>query len=912
MRISTRVTLLAVAMILCLAGKGYAEDRYAREFEHIRALTQKAQYSEALSFAQSLAGKIEGASSKDDVDYASASSWIGFLYQVQGMHREAGPYFETSVEIYQKLLPPDHPDLATATNNLGVYYISLGKRAEAERLYRRALDMREKGSAGDVSSTADTLVNLANIYAQDGRAAEAQLLLERALTIRRAVLKPDDPLIASTLQALAGVFEQLSDYPAAEAKIRDALAIRKKSQVADHPELTGVLSRLGQNLNRQGKYGEAEDILRTAVELRFSNKATAPTDLANTLSDLALNRLQQDDYVEAEALYRKVLEIREQVLSPNNISIADGLMRLAEVLDREGRSEDALTAMRRGTKIRDATGQSDRETAFHYLRHVMFAWHNYVPSDGTSAELLNEAIVNAQRAEHTETASALSRMAARFAAKDPRLQDLVRERDELLVTRKQLDRQLVSSFAVEPKRRPDTSPLKKDLAAAEARVIAIDADLSKSFPDYFDLVQPAPLEVKQVAGLLKDNEALIVIACGTDESYVWAISREQAGWHAANYTAAGLNETVTELRSTLDVSALQSNPTPDMSLFDLGLAHELYSQLLRPLEHVFRSKSQLIIVPCGALTSLPFGLLVRDQPPVSRPTLSELAKFEGVDWLVRHHAISVLPSVPSLRLLRSLSGIQRDRKPFIGFGDPKFKGAKEGSGADGQSPGAGQTRGYSTYWQGSSVNLDALLHDLPEIPQTAEEVRTIAAKLGAGDGDVHLADGATEAAVKTTNLLPYKVVYFATHGLVAGEIKGFGEPALVFTPPETPTELDDGLLSASEVSDLRLDADWVVLSACNTASGETEAPGAEALSGLAKAFFHAGARALLVSHWRVDSEATAKLAIETFERNAESPGIGRAEALRQAMLDRMRKSDDPWSVYPAFWGPLTLVGEGSF
>jgi CHAT domain-containing protein/Tfp pilus assembly protein PilF len=895
MRILATLTLLAIVMAFALAGEGNAKENYARDFEQIKALVQKAQYTEALGVAQALAEKIGTASSKDDVDYAGTSSWIGFLYQVQGKHREAGPYFEKSVEIYRKLLPPDHPDLATATNNLGVYYLSLGKREDAEALYRRALEMRERARTAEDASTADTLVNLASLYGQDGRTSDAKSLLERAITIRRAVLKPDDPLIASGLQALAGLYEQLSDYPGAETKLREALTIRRRSQVADHPELTGVLSRLGQNLNRQQKYGESEDILRNAAELRLSNKATAPTDLANTLSDLALNRLQQDDYLEAEALYRKVLEIREQALAPNSLSIADALMRLGEVLDREGRSADALETIRRGTAIREAMGQADKETSFHYLRHVMFAWHNFVPSDDTSTGLLNEAMVKAQGAEHTETASALSRMAARFAAKDPRLQELVRERDDQLAARKQLDRQLVASFAIEPRLRPDTSAIKKDLAMADARVSAIDVDLSKSFPDYFDLIRPAPLDVKQVSALLKEHEALITIACGSEESYVWAISREKAGWHAADFSSEVLNEQVAVLRSTLDISTLQANPTPDMRLFNLGLAHELYTQLLRPLEHIFQDKSQLIIVPCGALTSLPFGLLVRDKPAVSHPTLSDLARFEDVDWLVRHHAVSVLPSVPSLKLLRSLSEVKENRKPFIGFGDPKFKRGKRDGETDGSPPATGQTRGYSTYWQGTSVNLDALVNDMPEIPQTAEELRTIAGKLGAATEDVHLAEGATETAVKTADLLPYKVVYFATHGLVAGEIKGFGEPALVFTPPETPTDIDDGLLSASEVSDLRLDADWVVLSACNTASGASEAPGAEALS-----------------HWRVDSAATAKLAIATFEKNAQSPGIGRSEALRQAMLDSMKKSDDPWSVYPAFWAPLTLVGEGSF
>jgi len=130
-----------------------------------------------------------------------------------------------------------------------------------------------------------------------------------------------------------------------------------------------------------------------------------------------------------------------------------------------------------------------------------------------------------------------------------------------------------------------------------------------------------------------------------------------------------------------------------------------------------------------------------------------------------------------------------------------------------------------------------------------------------------LGEKATETIIKDLSasgkLSDVHVVHFATHGLLASESSLVGssvaEPALILTPPAVPTEADDGLLTASEVAQLKLDADWVVLSACNTAAGETDKPDAQALSGLARAFFYAGARALLVSHWAVDSQATVSL-----------------------------------------------------
>ena len=108
---------------------------------------------------------------------------------------------------------------------------------------------------------------------------------------------------------------------------------------------------------------------------------------------------------------------------------------------------------------------------------------------------------------------------------------------------------------------------------------------------------------------------------------------------------------------------------------------------------------------------------------------------------------------------------------------------------------------------------------------------------------------------------------------------------------------------------MKLNADWVVLSACNTIAGDK--PGAEALSGLARSFFYAGARALLVSHWAVDSEAATRLTTSTFDRLKADPKLGRAEALRQAMLAYLNDASSPRNAYPAYWGPFALIGEGA-
>jgi len=190
----------------------------------------------------------------------------------------------------------------------------------------------------------------------------------------------------------------------------------------------------------------------------------------------------------------------------------------------------------------------------------------------------------------------------------------------------------------------------------------------------------------------------------------------------------------------------------------------------------------------------------------------------------------------------------------------------------------------------------------------------VARLLGAQESSVYLGERATESTLKTLSangdLKRARILHFATHGLLAGETEGVArsraEPALMLTPPQRASDEDDGLLTASEVAQLKLDADWVVMSACNTAAGDKA--DTEALSGLARAFFYAGSRALLVSHWYVDSDAAVALTSGAFAQLEANPSLGRAEALRRSMLALMDKGGR--DAHPATWAPFVVVGEG--
>src|SRR5262249_51552312 len=213
--------------------------------------------------------------------------------------------------------------------------------------------------------------------------------------------------------------------------------------------------------------------------------------------------------------------------------------------------------------------------------------------------------------------------------------------------------------------------------------------------------------------------------------------------------------------------------------------------------------------------------------------------------------VTVLPSVTSLKQLRGLGTRASAPQPYLGFGNPIFNSGQSYTAAiirQASTRGAKVTRSF----RGTGADVSSLSKMLKPLPATADELRAVASALNAPKTDIKLGQDANERVVKSMRLSDYRILHFATHGLMADETALFNEksePALALTIPQKPTELDDGLLLASEVAALNLNADWVILSACNTAAGER--PGEEALSGLARAFFYAGARTLMVSHWPV-------------------------------------------------------------
>ncbi len=509
------------------------------------------------------------------------------------------------------------------------------------------------------------------------------------------------------------------------------------------------------------------------------------------------------------------------------------------------------------------------------------------------------------------------------------------------------------------------------LRAMEARIAELDAILSRQYKRF---ATPTPLSVEEVqAKYLGPDEALVLFLDtpewkpAPEETFIWVVTKTSMRWVRVALGTGALTEEVKALRCGLDEKGAWTDGSCGKLLgvkygvlekyyfnkplpFDVDRAHKLYQVLFDQIEDLIGDKKHLLLVPSGPLTALPFQVLVTKKPDDVAAIPASDADFGKLTWLGQTKAMTVLPSVSSLKALRRDANPSAGTIPYIAFANPLLSGPdgkdrRAWGKQDCPAPAKVKAEDFAFLPGPSSLRGLAAAEDVRHqdpLPETADEVCAVARLLGADPSrDVYLGGRATKAQVQTLSddgtLTKARVVHFATHGLLAKEtgdilktasgqaqlvsmpannlpLTGASqkprtvhpEAALILTPPETASD-DNGLLTASDVAALKLDADWVVLSACNTAAPGA-ATGTEALSGLARAFFYAGARALLVSHWYVNSIVTVPLITRAFRELEARPEIGRAEAMRLAMSSIIAEGGR--KAHPTSWAPFVVVGEG--
>ena len=643
---------------------------------------------------------------KDHLDTLMSGHNLASLYKRQGRYGEAEALVKRVFEARERLLGKNHPDTLLSANNLAGLLEDQGRYGDAEPLMKRVLEAEERVLGKGHPQTLVTANNLAGLYGMLERYGDAELLLKRVLEASERSLGKDHPETLLTANNLAWLYGQQARYGDAEQLRKRVLEAQERSLGKNHPNTLISLNNLASLYTDQRRYGDAEPLYKRVLEARERLLGRDHPETLISANNLAYLYENQGRYSEAEPLYKRALEVQERVLGSEHPSTILSLSNLAFLYFEQGdwgratqfsrRSASAIVKRGGLEGAQALAGKNKGEVGRSSIQFVFLvkAMARLVPESGEAdPAATREMFQSAQWALGSEAAQSLAQMAARGATGNPALAILVRERQDLVVEWQQRDSSRNTAVAQSAEKRDAKAEAVNlsRLAAIENLIAGIDKRLKSDFPDYAALASPAPLTVEEVQGELRADEALVLFLDTLDmkstpeETFVWVVTKTDIRLARSDFGMLALYREVAALRCGLDAVAW-NDPAGCNALtkaepirnrdgdivklpFDLARAHALYKALLGKVEDLIKDKRHLLLVPSGALTQFPFQALV------TAP--AENAESKSAAWLIRDHALTVLPAVSSLKALRRVSRPGTAPKPMIGFGNPLLDGPSE-------------------------------------------------------------------------------------------------------------------------------------------------------------------------------------------------------------------------------------------
>jgi len=785
-------------------------------------------------------------------------------------------------------------------------------------------------SSGDPVSQAEAMANQGLQQSNLGNFVGAERLLAQALAA-----SPQSDGVMQRLIRNYRAANQLNQHRASEALAMLAVDVAPVSEVEDADRIReGLITPpLSLAINRESM--SSQEVAEISSNLTPAERAVILDAQALELGAVALR--QQGKLAEAEA---QLISARTRILG-----VREGRVQSARWLLSEIEVERALVAEGRGDKGAAIAGfdagiasladtfpespallsakarkagflvRSGDAAAGRALFDEIVASANYVADSGTTlrnllspyfdllavdgsasaaasmfraSQLLQrpgvaqtQAILARQYSAGSDEGSALFRLAL------ARTREIVRQDAEI--------RQLESLAERTSSQEAALASGRSSLEALRAEQVSLQARLN-DYPRY-KVLAPQTVELAEMQAALRPGEGYYKLMIVGDAVYALTAGQQGARPFKLAASASAMANDVTALRNSI---VRIENGEAVTEPFDVARARSMYLSLFGPVDAEIRSIKHLIFEPDGPMLQLPPYLLPASQQGVdaykarvANPN-SDPFDFTGVDWLGRGREVSISVSPKSFLDMRAIAP-SRARQAYLGLGENAVAFTRPVTAV------ADECDWPIAMWQ---------------VPISADELKVAEARFGDAHSDLVTGAAFNDAALlqRSDSLDQYRVVHFATHGLVTAPRPDCPpRPALVtsFAPGGS-----DGLLSFREVFDLKLDADVVILSACDTAGSATAAVSREAgiatggnyaLDGLVRAFVGAGARTVVASHWPVpeDYQATERLVGGLVSAQ---PGQSLADALEQAQVKLM---DDPKTSHPYYWAAFIILGDGA-
>lgn len=854
------------------------------------------------------------------VAQAGGRSWVadGVTPVVPAMQRSIGVLTgRVSPEAASSAGPPPSATRSLGVNDINRYQALMRDGADANRdgnweqsasLFRSAVELQEKGPGRTSAAPVDALVALAVQLSNQGRFAEARATFARAEALASGGTAATAPLLTARLAHYRGLDQLNQGHPEQALELLrlaetlyaatlPAGVVEPASQASLTSQFapTPASSLLGGSANvrpaldpstLEALIGIIETRRNQAIALEALGDSTGAQEAADSAEVFARAQGLTNARVSA-FVYRTagltvldgdqpgaaVTKLDASVTAfsrglPRTLSLAQTQFRQAQALLKQGKPDEAVAVCQLASALLRDLKQGVDGTL---LQPCLAAYAIQARTAADPQPLLVEMFETAQLTRGAITSEQIQRAAVRLAAA-PEIGRVLRSRDDAEAKLNELLRQkdeLSGPEAAQPDAR--IAELDAQIAQARAALAQADDDLQAALPNYNALVQQV-VPAATLFGVLRPGEAFAAISLGQSEGWTFLLRDHLVRVGHIEGGTGRIGKLVARVRASIEPA------NGALPAFDVAAAQELYAATLGDVAPGLDGAAAFSVAPTGALLSLPFELLLTG--PGSATALAD------APFLVKRFPIVHVPSAANLVSLRRAGA--RAARPWFGFGD--FQPIDRAQAAR-LYPGA------------ACAESAAQLASLPALPGARAELEAVRRELGAGPSDQLVGSSFTRRAVLKQNLLDFRILHFATHALLPSEIACQQEPAIVTSVP--PGEQGAGLLSSTDVLlGLKLQADVIVLSACNT-GGAGGRDGGESLSGLARSFFFAGARALMVSHWDVDDQAGAYLVARTLA--GLQAGSGLAPALRKVQLEMLATAG---YEQPFFWAPVVVIGEG--
>ncbi len=906
----------------------------------------------------------DAASALEDVpetDMAELANQLGSADFYAGGRESALVWFQQAASVFSDAGPDYLVPLEQSLGNVASILGTLGRLDEAEATQREVLEVRRQLYPEEHAQIARSYFELGSVLNARGQLDEAIELVERSLVIREAVLEEGHPFIAMTRVSLAAILTRAHRFEEAAELSRAGAQALEAALPAGHPFIAFALSNYAGALNAWGRHEAAEPLLRRLLEIRRETLGETNPQVADTLNNLAVSLYAQGRAAEARPLFLAARDIYRAASGAGSVEAARMQMNAADAAFALGDYEAARAEWEDTLAVFDAAGAvgldrvrvlselaalqavtGEHDSARQNMTQAGFLAANYLPFGHERRLMLaiDEAWMESLAGGHRAHVPRAVNTAVHELAQGLDLTDLDGARDAARSRQRAFRRALdiayeageaETAFHILQYVHATGLALASEATALRARAEGLDGaellrarqegwrNLRRAEDAYIRLRSTPGTPDNDVLNAARDDytaarrhlaalaapggahrasfaspydmraalgqgEAVIAFAFTENGGVVMRMDHDGLVMDRLAISQADALAAITRLRASLEAGAAGAVDTP----FPAEDAHTLYTGIFTPaIMDGLEPGTALFVLADGPYRSIPFPVLLT--APQGAP-LQGSAALRAAPWLIRDHAVTTLPALSSLTARQAR---EEGREPFlIGFGAPAFSGPPER-----------ETITLASLTRSGGGDASRALASLAPLPGAEAELIELAAVFGPARSDIRIGAEATETAVKTADLARASVLVFATHGLLTGELEAVLEPALAFTPPAHPTALDDGLLTASEIAGLSLNADWVILSACNTfaADGTARAP-----DRLAQAFLYAGARSLLVSHWTVRDDAAARLSAGTARKAAD--GRARPQAFREAVLELIADESVPGGAHPGVWAPFALIG----